>query len=158
MNILKQDTRPELTFHKCSFCHKISSRAKIINEWGHHIHVGCLKMKVISNLISSKYKIDWHDKLCKTPIKREVIFPVLNENAKICYNVLELLHELNESDPDTNIFWCYSWRTFSARNSSQNSKCECCDKKQDKLKNVLTLLKLILVDSNSMVKDFRNYK
>ena len=156
-NILSQDTRPDLIFHKCSFCHKISSRSKIMNSWTHYIHIGCLKMKVISNLISSKYKIYCHDKSCKTPISRDLIAPILNERARLCYDVLEFLNDLSLIEPDVSIFWCYSWRLFSSKNSSQSSKWECWSKKQDKLKSVFTLLKLVLVDSKSMVKDFRNY-
>lgn len=157
IGILKQDTRPDLIFHKCSFCHKISSRSKIMNTWTHYIHIGCLKMKVISNLISGKYKIYCHDKACKSPISRELIVPILNEKARLWYDVLEFLHELSIVDPEVHVYWCYCCRSFSALNSSQSSKWECCNKKQDKLKNVFTLLKLVLVDSKSMVKDFRNY-
>ena len=79
--------------HKCSFCYKISRKAKPLSNCGHFIHNGCLKMKTISTLITGKYKMNCHYKDCNSVIQRSDLTAILEDKAKICYDTLNFLYD-----------------------------------------------------------------
>jgi len=154
----KKDDEDYKPYHKCSFCHKLSQRTKILNDCNHYIHLGCLKMKTISTLICGKYKVFCHDRDCTSMIGRDHIVKILTEKGKTCYDSLNFMAEYALSEPEKALFWCYKCRLISSKYVDEVSKCSCCGKRQDKLKSVFTLAKLVLVEKDSKNRDHKNYE
>lgn len=152
------DSPDDQIFHKCSFCHKLSTRTKSLVSCAHYIHLGCLKMKVISTLISGKYRIYCLDKFCNSQIDRKFIVALISETAKVCYDTLQFLDEYTVAESEKVLYWCYKCRQINCKYIDQNTKCHSCEKRQDKLKNVFTLIKLLLVERESKNKDSKNYE
>ncbi|CAI2374085.1 unnamed protein product [Moneuplotes crassus] len=155
----------ENAVHKCSFCHKMSRKTRPLKNCNHFIHNSCLKMKTISTLITGKYKIMCHDKECTELVNRDDIFTVIDDKAQICYDSLHFLLEFISAESDRIVYWCFNCRLINCKYGSQNSKCLACNKKQDKLKSVFTLIKLAIIEkeskylfSQSKSKDGKNHE
>jgi hypothetical protein len=105
----KEMTNEEI-LHECSFCHKLSSKTKILNGCSHYIHLGCLKMKTISMLMIGKFKIFCPNKDCTAQIDRDKIVRVLDDRSKIIYDTLNFIREYSIAEPDKVLYWCHRCR------------------------------------------------
>ncbi|CAI2374259.1 unnamed protein product [Moneuplotes crassus] len=159
-----QETEEEIA-HKCTICHKISRKARPLKDCSHYIHNSCMKMKAITTMITGKYKIICHDKECTELIHRDDIFSVIDEKAQICYDSLQFLLDYSNIETERIIYWCFTCRLLNCKFGDENSKCVSCNKKQDKLKSVFTLIKLVIAEreakylfSQNKSKDSKNHE
>lgn len=111
-------------------------------------------MKIISTLVTGKYKMICHDKDCTTMLHRDDVLSVIDNKARTCFDTLQFLYEYMTVEPDRIIYWCFGCRLVSCKLIEQNTKCISCNKKQDKLKSVFTLIKLALVSKDSKAKNY----
>lgn len=157
VSTFRQENAKDEILHECCFCNKLSSKTTVLNGCNHNIHPGCLKLKTISLLLIGKSKIFCPHKDCTSLIERDKIVSILNNIAKIVYDTLCFIYEYSNSEPDKVLYWCYRCRLIDCKSIECSSKCMVCSKRQDKLKFVFSLSKLVLSPKDPKFKTDRNY-
>ena len=142
----------------CSICNQEAKDFLLMNQWEHPYHPKCLKEKVIEQIIWGSYKIRCSNKNWTQVIERDTIVPLISDDARICFDTLQFMNDFNMIGGEKTLYWCHKCRYISIRYPTQSSSCTRCKKKMDKLKNVLTLSKLLLSSEKPQAKDKTNYE
>ena len=143
---------------KCSLWNQGSNDLELMRYCEHPYHPKCLKDKVYETIVSGNYKIRCLKKNWAQTVDRDVIVPLISEDAKICYDTLQFINDFNMMGGEKTLYWCHKCRYISVRYPTQSSSCTKCKKKMDKLKSVLSLSKLLLTNDKLQVKDKMNYE
>lgn len=113
---------------------------------------------VTSNLCHGYYKLACPSKDCQAYITRNIIKQICSNDALICYDTLKFISDMSQLEDDKLIYFCSSCCHFSLRYHQQSRKCSKCDKRMEKLKNLFTLIKLLLSSKTSQSCSKKDYQ